>query len=241
MNLENLNDSIIREVKEMLKNEKSGHDINHAIRVSKIAIKLSKEKEVDQKLILLSSLLHDVDDYKLVGMENSKNQINAKKIMRKLKIEQNMQQKVLNIIKNMGYKNSLKGIRPSTKEGMIVSDADMLDSMGVNGIIRSITYAISDKGNGIIFNPNIFPNTHITYEEYNKSGTTHATDSAINHMFEKELKLPNLMLTKEGYDESLIRAKSMIQFLKEFFREEDLPNWNNLLNEYLKENKLKDI
>jgi hypothetical protein len=38
----------------------------------------------------------------------------------------------------------------------------MLEAMGANGIIRSIMFAMSDKGNGIIFDKNMYPNVNIT-------------------------------------------------------------------------------
>lgn len=55
----------------------------------------------------------------------------------------------------MGYSKCLKGIRPTTIEGMVVSDVDMCDSIGTSGIIRSIVYAVSPLGSGVIFDSNV--------------------------------------------------------------------------------------
>ena len=157
--------------------------------------------------------------------------------MNKSNIASNVQEEVLKIIKTMGYSNYLKGIRPNSLEGKIVSDADMCDAIGATGIIRSVVYAVSHKGNGVIFNKNVLPKVDITAEEYNVGGnsTTHDTDSAINHFFEKSLKLNNLMLTKSGKVESIGRQKIMIDFLKHFFQEENATEWNELLEKFLKE------
>lgn len=226
---------------QLLENDTSGHNIDHIERVYNLALKFSKTEKANIEIISLAALLHDVDDYKIVGKENAEKLTNAKKIMSELKINKDIQLQVLNIIKTMGYSNYLKDIRPITLEGKIVSDADMCDAIGANGIIRSIVYAVSSKGNGIIFDKNIFPNVNITEEEYNsnRTQTTHSTDSAINHFFEKLLKLNNLMLTKSGKKESLKKQKIMINFLRNFFEEENVPEWQKFLEGYLRNQKYK--
>ncbi len=114
-----------------------------------------------------------------------------------------------------------------------MSDADMCDAIGAHGIIRSIVYAVSSKGSGVIFDENTYPNVNITQAEYNSNGTTHSTDSAINHFFEKLLKPSNLMLTKSGKHESIERQRIMIDFLKHFFKEENANEWIEFLDKYL--------
>ena len=236
-------DNVRKSVLDLLKQDKSGHDSNHVIRVYNLALRFAEQENSNKYIVGLAALLHDVDDYKIVGKQNSKKLENAIRIMNNSNINFDIQTRVLNIIKTMGYSNYLKGIRPSTIEGKIVSDADMCDAIGANGIIRSIVYSVSDKGNGIIFDKNIYPNIDITYKEYNsnQTNTTHNTDSAINHFFEKSLKLSNLMLTKSGQQESINREKIIIDFLKQFFQEEGVPEWESFLDMYLKKEKNKTL
>lgn len=106
---------------------------------------------------------------------------------------------------------------------------------GANGIIRAIVYAVSDLGNGKIFDRNILPNMDITSNEYNINVTTHDTDSFINLFFEKMLKLKGLMMTKSGKEEAKSRHTLMIDFLEHFFEEENAQEWKKLLNPYCKE------
>lgn len=155
--------------------------------------------------------------------------------MDKAEVPMQIQEMVLNIIKNMGYKNYLKGIRPKTLEGMIVSDADMCEAIGAHGIIRSVVYAVSDKGSGVIFDKNVWPNVNMTFDDYNKNGTTYDTDNAINYCFEKMLKLKDLMLCKSGKFEAEKRHQFIIDFLKQFFMEEQELDWLNYLDNYLEE------
>lgn len=235
-----MEEEILNLVKNLLKNDHTGHNIEHIINVKKLAFKFSTNEDVDQELISIASLLHDVDDYKLVGEENACKFINAKQIMTKVGLEKDRQDQVIQIISNLGFKNRLKGIKPTCIEGKIVSDADMCEALGSIGIIRSLIYAVSEKGNGVIFDKDIFPNINIKAEEYNSKGTTHNTDNAINHFFEKSLKLPNLLLTDAGKKEGYKRALIIIQFLYEYFRELNLQDWILFLDNYLDNNYLPE-
>ena len=228
---------MLNKVKDMaldvLSEDKSGHGSDHVLRVYNLALKFADIEKGDKDIVSLAALLHDVDDYKLVGKENADELYNARNIMQKVGISSNTQESVLNIIQNMGFSKFLKGIRPKTLEGMIVSDADMCDAIGANGIIRSFLYAVSDKGNGVIFNNNVFPTTEITSDTYNSKGTTHDTDSAINHFFEKLLRLKDIMLTGIGFQEAAKRHQIMIDFLWHFLEEENAqPKWFELLSHY---------
>ena len=226
-------EEVKKSVFELLDKEDSGHGVDHVLRVYNLALEFAKLEGANPLIVGLAALLHDVDDYKIVGKEQALKLTNTRNIMNKNFVSKDIQLQVIEIIKNMGYSNYLKGVRPHTLEGMIVSDADMCDAIGANGIIRSVIYAVSSKGNGVIFNKNIFPNINITALEYNNLGTTYDTDNAINHFFEKLLKLSNLMMTKSGISESLKRQEIMIQFLEEFFREENVSDWSNFLKIYL--------
>ena len=217
---------------ELLVKDKSGHGIDHVSRVHNLSLKFAKQENANNRTVSLTALLHDVDDYKLVGKKSAEQLFHAKDIMKKCGIDSNTQNDVLENIRRMGFSKYLKGIRPETLEGKIVSDADMCDGMGASGIIRSIVYSVSDKGNGVIFDRNIFPNIDITAEEYNVKGTVHDTDNAINYFFEKLLKLKDIMLTKSGRKEGEKRQKIMIDFLRNFFEEENVDEkWFNLVKD----------
>lgn len=132
----------------------------------------------------------------------------------------------------MGFSKSLRGVRPSSLEGMIVSGADMCDTAGARGIVRCLTYAVSDKGSGEIFNREIWPLEDMTAEVYNAGGSTYNTDSFINHFFEKVLKLRDMILTEPGRHEAERRHEVVVGFLDGFFREENASEWQELLARY---------
>jgi len=217
----------------ILDDNKTGHGMDHIDRVYRLAAKFAERERADTEVTGLAALLHDVDDYKIVGAEKADLLANSRGIMAAIGVPSATQQKVLDIIGNMGYTKYLKGIRPDSLEGMIVSDADMCDAIGANGIIRSVVYAVSDMGNGRIFDRNIYPLVNITSKDYNSNITTHDTDGAVNHFFEKTLKLYKLMMTESGRREAEKRHEFVVSFLRHLFEEEDTPEWNVFLDEYL--------
>lgn len=220
-------------VNELMAGNDNGHGCDHVDRVYKLAIKFAKQEKANMEVVSLAALLHDVDDYKIVGMENSVKLLNAKEIMSKVNVKKDVQEQVLKIISSMGYNKYLSDIRPTTLEGAVVSDADMCDAIGANGIIRALLYAVSDKGNGRIFDKDIYPNVNITNQEYNGNTTTHDTDGFINHFFEKSLKLKNIMLTTSGEEEIIKRHNLVVDFLYQYFIEEEVPEWIEFLDNFL--------
>lgn len=221
-----------KQVCELLGRDNSGHGMEHIDRVLNLSLKFAEAEGADKEIVSLIALLHDADDYKLFGTECADNLTNAKNILEKCSVPNDVREKVLNSIKAIGYSKRLKGIRPATIEGMTVSDADMCDSMGATGILRSYQYNLA-HGNSF-FDKNIFPSPNMSAADYmaKKEGT------AVTHMFEKLFKLKDLMLTRSGKEEAIGRNKIMIDFLRHFFEEENVPQWSDYLNKYLNDNNL---
>ncbi len=226
-------------VEKILGNDDSGHGLSHVKRVQTMSLWFASDVDepVSLAVVSLAALLHDVDDYKIVGRKQSKKLSNAIEIMNNIGIDESTQRTVREIIASMGYGRALRGIRPTTLEGRIVSDADMCDAIGAGGIIRCLQYAVSSKGSGVVFNQNAWPIIDITADQYNKFGTTGHNDSFINHFFEKLLRLKDMMMTKPGYQEAVTRDKQMVAFLSGFFREENAPEWSGLLEKYLNQRR----
>lgn len=207
----------------------SGHGYDHIERVYAKACMIARQEGSNEFLVALAALLHDCDDYKFVGKEKALYLYNARKIMNEAGVSTDIQEQVCDIILKMGFSNALQGIVPTTKEGQIVSDADMLDAMGATAVVRTLEYAI--RKNGIVFDKTIFPDTDLTVLKYQEKAD--ARDTAINHFFDKLLKLPRFIITPMAHAEALQRQDMMITFLKHFFQENNCPEWVDYLEQYV--------
>ena len=221
-------------VRELLGGDTSGHADDHVERVALLAERFASEcsESVDLQEVLLTAWLHDVDDYKLVGKAQAEKLTNAVNIMAQAEVADDLSRAVLENIAAIGYSKRLNGKQPQRLAGQLVSDADMCDAIGAVGIERALVYACHHGGR--IFDPKIWPNVDLAAHEYNADGNTHDTDGFINHFFEKLLKLKGLMLTKPGQKEAEDRHQIMVNFLRHYFREKNVPEWSEFLEEYLR-------
>lgn len=218
-------EQVIKQVKILLDNDNSGHGFDHIERVLELSLRFCEEERANKEIVSLIALLHDVDDYKLFGKENSEMLPNAKYILESCNIDERIRTHVLDEIKRIGYSKALKGIRPLTIEGMIVSDADMCDASGAHGLLRC--YAYSMKIKQPFFKKDLFPIENISHEKYTSYDST-----SVNHLFEKILKLKDYMLTNEGKNEALKRHQIVVDFLEQYFKEEDANDWLIYLTNY---------
>ena len=161
-------------------------------------------------------------------MENAKKLINVRRIMDNCNVDKDIQEQVCDALNNIGYSKRLKGNCPTTLEGKVVSDADMCDALGANGILRVYVYCL--KNGKPFFDRNIFPVEDMSKEKVIKK----CADSSVCHIFEKVLKLKDLMLTNSGKEESKDRHQIVVDFLYHLFNEENAPEWTEYLNNYLK-------
>lgn len=222
-------DKVKEQVKKLLKDDNSGHNFDHIQRVVQLSLQFCNYEEIDinKEIVILIALLHDVDDYKLFGVENSNKLVNAHHIMSNCHINAETIVKVCNAIAEIGYNKRLSGIIPTTIEAKIVSDADMCDAIGATGILRTFQYSLNHQK--IFFNKDIFPITNIDADTYKNR----CSDHSICHFFEKLLNLKELMLTNGGKQEALIRHQFMINFLYQFFKEANASDWIEYLNDFL--------
>ncbi|MCA9374398.1 HD domain-containing protein [Candidatus Peregrinibacteria bacterium] len=200
-------------VKEKLSGESSGHDWWHIYRVWKNAIHIcANEKGVDLFTVELAALLHDIADYKFHDGDDSVGPQIAREWLEKLQVEEEVIAHICQIIQEASFKGANVKGSMKTKEGMIVQDADRLDAIGAIGIARTFAYG-GNKGREM-YNPNIQPTMHNSFDEYknNKSPT-------VNHFYEKLLLLKDLMNTETAKAIAQERHEFMEQYLHKFYEE----------------------
>lgn len=223
------NETIIQKAyefaKEHHKNDVSGHNFDHIKRVYENACTLlAQEPQADEFIVKMSALLHDIDDWKLGG--------DGKQTMAFLKnagVDEVLLNRIAETIEAIGF--ATNGGHPdfSTLEQALLFDADKLDTMGAIGICRTIL--VGAYGKRPLFDPQIFPKKEYTKEEYMDL----TRGSSINHFFDKLLKLKNAMQTQTGKKVAEKRHQFMVGFLRQFFEEQNLPEWIKYLDDYLSE------
>ena len=218
-----IENSLISSIKGTL-DDRSGHGLDHVLRVRTLALLFADSEGADPDIVELASLLHDVDDYKLVGTNKSQELNNAKRFLENAGIGSKACETILQIIRTIGFSKRLEGVRPSTIEGMVVSDA-----IGAEGILRVHKYGISRQIP--FFNKLLVPEANnLSADGYRNNPSKHS----VQHFFDKLLRVPSMMLTETGRAEAKRRQTIMIDFLKELFREESSKDWSEFLASYLK-------
>ena len=216
MDKEKIIDKTKEFVRSKLEGEGSGHDWWHIYRVYNIAVSIAKteKQEVDIFVVRLGALLHDIADWKFNNGDTDIGVKISRDFLESLNVDTETINHVADIVKNISFKGVGEIASMKTLEGMIVQDGDRLDAIGAIGIARTFAYGGHDSRE--MYNPDINPENHETFEQYkNSKGTT------INHFYEKLLLLKDLMNTEAGRKYAKKRHKFMEEYLKEFYEE-----WN---------------
>ncbi|MGU3473662.1 HD domain-containing protein [Paenibacillus sp. D51F] len=188
----------------------TGHDWWHVHRVAKMADRLASLEGADRFVSVLAALLHDVVDEKL----NESKESGLRKVEDWLEVQLVQERDrvhVMEIISTMSYN---AGANPPmrTIEGQVVQDADRLDAIGAIAIARAFLYA------GVIghpiHDPELPPRESMTKEEYRKAKST-----AINHFYEKLLKLKDRINTASARQIAEERHRYMAGYLDQFMSE----------------------
>ena len=230
--MENQIETVKEQVYKLLESDNSGHGIEHIKRVLDLSLKIAEAENANLEIVALVALLHDADDYKLFGLDNEDKLTNTTRILNATSIAENIKMEVMETVKTIGYSKLLKGSRPTTLEGQIVSDADMCDVIGANGILRVHAYTL--KNERAFFDRNVWPIADMTADKY----TRKVADSSVCHIFEKILKLKNLMFTETGKKIAIKRHNMVVQFLQNLFEEENALDWLEYFEKYLQDNDL---
>lgn len=206
-------DIILKETKSFVKNklykEGSGHDWFHIKRVYNLATYICEKEGGDEYIIKMTSLLHDIDDWKF-----SNNNKTTENFLKSIHVDEESIYKIMNIITTMSYKGGVVNSYQNNLEGKIVQDADRLDAMGAIGIARAFTYGGSK--NRLMYDPHIKPKNFQNLDE-----VKNLDNHTINHFYEKLLKLKDLINTDTAKQIAEERHRFMEIYLDEFYYE-----WN---------------
>ena len=204
-------------VKEVLSDAEGGHDWWHIYRVWKLSKHIAQTEDVDNFVVELGALLHDIADSKFHDGDEEVGPRKAREFLSSLDVQEDVIIYVENIISNISFKGGKHTQKFKSPELDVIQDADRLDAIGAIGIARTFNYG-GHKGREI-YNPEIKPNLNMTKEKYKNSNAP-----TLNHFYEKLLLLKDRMNTNTGKSMAEHRHKFMEQFLDEFYKE-----WNGEL------------
>ena len=205
-------ESIKQYMETILSQDRTGHAIDHIVRVVDHAQNIANTQSCDLFIVLASAYLHDVVDDKIV--ENTAYAYKElETFLVKIGVSQEKIQHIFSVISNISYSKQLFATAktPLSLEAKIVQDADRLDALGAMGIIRTIYYG------GVKKHPIYQAATTVrefkTKVEY-RQGTT-----VIHHFYEKLLKIYEGLHTPYAKEIGKERHEFLITFLQQFHQE----------------------
>jgi uncharacterized protein len=191
--------------------EGSGHDWFHVDRVRNLTLRIGIAEGSDLFVTEMAALLHDLDDWKMTGLE-SHFPAKAKKWLTDMEVKEDVSALILDVIEAVSYQGAGVETPAKTVEAAVVQDADRLDAIGAIGIARTFSYG--GHKSRLIYDPAIAPVMHDDFQSYKKS-----TAPTINHFFEKLLLLKDRMNTNTAKSIADQRHHFMENYLEQFFDE----------------------
>lgn len=199
-------------VKQELEGAEGGHDWFHIERVYKNSLLIAKTESVNEVIVALGALLHDIADSKFHNGDETVGPKKARQFLESQNVEESIIDHIIKIIENISFKGGNKEQSFFSNELDVVQDADRLDAIGAIGIARCFNYG--GYKNRKLYDPEIQPNLSMTPEEYKASQAP-----TINHFYEKLLLLKDKMNTKTGKQIAQNRHDYMEGFLRQFYGE----------------------
>lgn len=189
----------------------SGHSLDHVLRVYNLCFRIAQNSinELDNEVLLISALLHDIardnesktgECHAIIGAKW------AKTYLESINYNPEKIEKIIYCIEN--HRHS-KGVKPKTLEARILQEADRLDAIGAIGIIRTTTHN------------NLKKPYHLT-DPLAKNRKIDDFTYGIDHFYFKLLKLKNEITEKLLQKEATKRHEFMLEFLKRV--EDELTN-----------------
>ena len=200
----NVLDSIKNEIIKIMDNDPA-HDFDHVMRVYTNAKKIVKKEKADEKLVLSAALLHDIVSYPKSSTRSKFSSIDSAKKSKIILKKYGFSEKEITIVSDAIKDHSFSQNKvPETLEGKILQDADRLDALGAIGIAR--VFATSGSLNRSFYNID---------DPFCTKRNPDDDLWAVDHFFNKLLKLESLMNTRSGKIEAKKRTNVLQEFLKQ--------------------------
>lgn len=180
------------------------HQWDHVERVFNLCKTIGRKEGADMEILLTAALFHDTGY--IQGKENHEKRSAeiSERELKKIGFDKEKIDKIKAVI--LEHRSSKKE-KPTSLESKILQDADRLDCIGAMGLVRTFTYSGFNKRP--IYDP----------KKRQKSDYDGYSETAINHVYEKLLKIKDRLNTETARKIAEQRHKFMENFLEEFFAE----------------------
>ena len=192
-------------IRELFKDEKTGHDISHLERVFEAAMELQKIEGGDPYVIGVAALVHDI--HRLMSNEAGRFVFPEESIdtVRELLIKSNVDETKLEQILEVVRFHDDKTNKNQMLETLIIQDADALDAVGEIGLNRTLTYC---KTHGIPLTMPIPLDTEEYIPDVNPISTCH-------YIWRTMIPNGNNFYTKYAQEIAKDKLKILEDFVKE--------------------------
>ena len=185
------------------------HDFEHVMRVYHNAQKIVKKEKANLKLVLSAALLHDIVSYPKSSKRSKLSSIDSAKKSKLILKKYDFTVEEIIVVSDAIKEHSFSQNKiPQTLEGKILQDADRLDALGAIGIAR--VFATSGSLSRSFYNIN---------DPFCNKRNPDDDIWAVDHFFNKLLKLESLMNTTSGKIEAKRRTRILKEFLKQLKQE----------------------
>ncbi len=189
----------------LMQSADTAHDVSHALRVFQNAKHIALQEHADLAVVLPAALLHDVVVYPKNHAKSSDSAIEsaakAQEVLRQLKYPEEYIPLIQEAIATHSFGSQQQ---PATQEAKIVQDADRLDALGAIGIARC--FVVSGSLNRPIYR---------SEDPFCQARELDDKAYAIDHFYNKLLKLKELMHTNTARE----MAEERTQFLRTFLEQ----------------------
>src|SRR5699024_2689585 len=129
-----------RRVHSLDKEDTTGHEFEHIMRVRHIALDIAQHEQVHTFIVELARLRHDSVDNKL--FKDANEAWNDSYVwMHKVQVSTEIQKEIIHILKYISYKGGKNKGKLNSLAGKVVQDADRIDALGAIGIARTFQFA----------------------------------------------------------------------------------------------------
>jgi len=163
------------------------HGYEHTERVIELCRRLGESMGADMEVLMPAAILHDIAREEPHHAEKG-----AREAAKMLEEAGYSREKIPLICEAIRVHSFSYGMKASTLEAMILSDADKLDAMGAIGVYRTAMYS------GELMRPQ---------------------EDFVAHFHEKLFKLKDMLYTEEAKRLAEGRHRHMQEYLEEFMRE----------------------